>query len=122
MILTSSWPHARVSRVRGTRAATRTGSYRRSVCAIASWDLQLPTAPRDASQDPPFSKVTPGSHPAARSRHISLSDWPGLVPKLNGAARASSFFMNYYKILRSPGGLVRGRIKRPSTNMNATHL
>ena len=51
-----------------------------------------------------------GSHPAARSRHISLSDWPGLVPKLNGAARASSFFMNYYKILRSPGGLVRGNL------------
>ena len=60
--------------------------------------------------DPPFSKVTPGSHPAARSRHISLSDWPGPVPKLNGAARASSFFMNYYKILRSPGGLVRGNL------------
>ena len=37
-----------------------------------------------------------------------------------GAARASSFFMNYAKRLRSPGGLVRGRHYRPGGNMNAT--
>ena len=110
MILTSSWPHARVSRVRGTRADTRFVAIRTAVRGIGCWDFTAPDSSPGRLPDPPFSKVTPGSHPAARSRHISLSDWPGLVPKLNGAARASSFFMNYYKILRSPGGLVRGNL------------
>ena len=134
MILTSSWPHARVSRVRGTRADTKSvacAGAALSVSASARWGGEggwVPTpvenlrrarigpysrgrAPEQLPKtlpDPIFSKVTPKNHPAARSRPISLSIWHPYRPKIKRVARVSCFFAKDYTVLRFSGGLVRG--------------
>ena len=114
MILTSSWPHARVSRVRGTRFATHSGAPRCSAWIrvervrrlVLGWTAFYSS--RRRLPDPIFSKVTPGSHPAARSRPISLSIWHPYRPKIKRVARDSCFFAKDYTVLRFSGGLVRG--------------